>query len=64
MLDMSKAFDTVNRKLLLDQHEKILEPNEMFLLSVLINETKLTNTSVKKSKPTQVINLKIFISSC
>ena len=38
---MPKAFDTVNRKLLLDQLEKILEPDEMFLLSVLINETTL-----------------------
>ena len=39
MLDMSKAIDTVNKKLLIDQLEKILEPDKMFLLSVLINET-------------------------
>ena len=41
MLDMSKAFDTINRKVLLEQFEKILELDEMFLLSVLINETTL-----------------------
>ena len=38
MLGRPKAFDTVNRKLLLDQLDKILE---LFLLSVLINETTL-----------------------
>ena len=54
---MSKAFDTVNRKLLHDQLEKIMEPNEMFLLSVLINETtlqiKVDKHLSEKSKPTQ-----------
>ena len=34
-------FKTVDRKLLLDQFDKILEPDEMFLLSVFINEITL-----------------------
>ena len=41
MLDMSKAIDTVKPKLLINHFEKILEPVEKSLLSVLINETTL-----------------------
>ena len=37
LLDMSKAFDTVNRKTLLQELEKTLEPDEIHLLSILTN---------------------------
>ena len=39
-----KAFDTVNRKLLLEHLEKILQPDELHLLSLLTNRPKLTVT--------------------
>jgi hypothetical protein len=37
LLDMSKAFDTVNRKVLIDELQKVLEPDETYLLGVLTN---------------------------
>ena len=37
LLDMSKAFDTVNRKTLIKELEKILQPDEIHLLSILTN---------------------------
>ena len=42
LLDMSKAFDTVNRKTLLQQLEKVLQPDELHLLSILPNRLHLT----------------------
>ena len=41
MIDMSAAFDTVSRNILLNQLEVILEPHEMRMLHLLINEVKL-----------------------
>ena len=37
LLDMSKAFDTVNRKTLITDLQSVLEPDETHLLSVLTN---------------------------
>ena len=37
LLDMSKAFDTVNRKTLITELQSILEPDETHLLSILTN---------------------------
>ena len=37
MLDMSKAFDTVNRKTLFKSLEEVLLPEELHLLHVLTN---------------------------
>ena len=37
LLDMSKAFDTVNRKVLLTELQTVLDPDEIHLLSVLTN---------------------------
>ena len=37
LLDMSKAFDTVNRKTLIKELEKILKPDEIHLLAILTN---------------------------
>ena len=42
LLDMSKAFDTVNRKTLFLELEKILKPEELHLLSILTNRPKLS----------------------
>ena len=44
LIDMSKAFDTVNRKLLLQELEKVLQPDEVHLLSILTNRPTLTVT--------------------
>ena len=44
LIDMSKAFDTVNRKLLLQQLEKVLQPDELHLLSILTNRPLITVT--------------------
>ena len=41
LLDMSKAFDTVSRKNLLKDLQDVLEPDELHMMSVLINEVKL-----------------------
>lgn len=40
-IDMSKQFDTVNRKLLFTELEKILNENELHLLDILINDVKI-----------------------
>ena len=44
LLDMSKAFDTVNRKQLMSDLQKILEPDELHLLSILTNRPHLSVT--------------------
>ena len=41
MLDMSKAFDTVNRPKLLEDLKQILEPDELHLMSILIKDVRL-----------------------
>ena len=42
LLDMSKAFDTVNRKVLLTELQTVLEPDEVHLLGVLTNRPELS----------------------
>ena len=39
---MSKAFDTVNRKVLLTELQTVLEPDEVHLLGVLTNRPELS----------------------
>ena len=41
LLDMSKAFDTVNRKILFEELEEILEDDEMHLISILTNRPQI-----------------------
>ena len=41
LLDMSKAFDTVNRKTLFENLEKILRKDEIHILSIITNEPEL-----------------------
>ena len=41
LFDMSKAFDTVNRRTLFEHLERILNPDELHLLSVITNLTKI-----------------------
>ena len=41
LMDMSKAFDTVNRKTLLDDLKRILNPDELHLVKILIDKVKL-----------------------
>ena len=41
LLDMSKAFDTVNRKVLFEHLDPLLEPGELYYLSILTNRPKL-----------------------
>ena len=42
LLDMSKAFDTVCRSKLLTDLQKVLEPDEMHMMAVLIGDVVLT----------------------
>ena len=42
LLDMSKAFDTVNRRILMEELQKVLQPDEIYLLSVLTNRPLLS----------------------
>ena len=41
LLDMSKAFDTVNRNQLFETLEEILLPDEIHILHILTNDVKL-----------------------
>ena len=41
LLDMSKAFDTVNRRILLTELEQVLNPDEMHILALLTNRPKI-----------------------
>ena len=41
LFDMSKAFDTVNRRKLFEHLERILNPDELHLLSIITNFTKV-----------------------
>ena len=43
MIDMSKAFDTVNQKTLLEKLETILDESEMRMMYLLINNKLLIN---------------------
>ena len=38
---MSKAFDTVNRKILLEEMQEILDDDEMHLVSILTNRPRI-----------------------
>ena len=42
LIDMSKAFDTVDRKLLLLKLKEVLQPDELHLLSILTNRPLIT----------------------
>ena len=44
LLDMSKAFDTVNRKQLISELQQTLQPDELYLLSILTNRPHLSVT--------------------
>ena len=44
LLDMSKAFDTVNRNQLFETLDEILLPDEIHLLHILTNDVKLKVT--------------------
>ena len=41
LFDMSKAFDSVDRKILLDALQEVLEPDELHLMYLMISEVKL-----------------------
>ena len=42
LLDMSKAFDTVNRKTLMTELQQVLDPDEVHLLSIITNRPLLS----------------------
>ena len=42
LLDMSKAFDTVNRKIILKHLQEVLQPDELHLMSILTNRPFIT----------------------
>ena len=42
MLDMSRAFDTIDRASVLNNLKEILNPDEIHLISLLIKDVKLS----------------------
>ena len=72
LFDMSKAFDTVNREILFQHLEKILKPDELHLLCILINEAtikvKINDTRVSLFTQTlvsyrEIVLVQFFSSS-
>ena len=41
MMDMSQAFDTVNRKTLMQDLRSILDPGELHIIKVMIEDVRL-----------------------
>lgn len=41
MIDISRAFDTANRKILLEDLRSILEPRELHIIKVLMKDVRL-----------------------
>ena len=60
LLDMSKAFDTVNRKKLFDHLEETLAPDELYIMSRLTNNTEIQVKVVKNME----IDSKALLVSC
>ena len=58
LLDMSKAFDTVNRRILLTELEQVLNPDEMHILVLLTNrptiQIKLNEETSEEFQATKV----------
>ena len=57
LLDMSKAFDTVNRKVLFEELEEVLEDDELHMISILTNRPKIqvrVGTSTGESFETSI----------
>ena len=42
LMDMSKAFDKVNRKILLEELKQIVDDDELHLLKLLLDDVELT----------------------
>ena len=40
-MDMSKAFDTISRKTLMDDLRRIVEPDELHLIKILVEQVEL-----------------------
>ena len=57
---MSKAFDTVNRKILFDHLEETLAPDELYIMSRLTNSLKFKLKFVKNME----IDSKALLVSC
>ena len=73
MLDMSKAFDTVNRSTLMQELTKVLDPDELHLINVITNTQLKIRCRNEKSnafeKDTSVlqgdcVSANLYILSC
>ena len=51
MLDMRKAFDTVNRSILIQELSKFLEKDEVHLISILLKTNLIVRCGNHTSKP-------------
>ena len=64
IIDMSKAFDTVNRKTLLEKLETILDESEMRMMYLLIINVEL-NVRVGRSLGEEIVtNIGIAQGEC
>lgn len=52
LMDMSRAFDTVNRKILLQDLHSILDPGELHMIKILMQDVRLiVDVEGKRGEP-------------
>ncbi len=64
LLDMSKAFDTVRKDTLFERLEKILQPDELHLLSILTSRPTIRTRINEEFGETYEIYLRIMQGDC
>ena len=64
LLDMSKAFDTVKRNMLMTQLKELLDEDELHIMKVLLTDVKLKVRIGKELGKEIVINIGVPQGDC